>query len=239
MGVAGGPDLIQDGLVLSLDASDRNSYVSGSTTWFDLVGTNNGTLANGVGYTSSFNGSLVFDGTDDRVTFGSPNVSTSCTVSQWIQPLSGSATTMGTITYVAVNSATSVLFSQLIKSAGTWYHQVLVSGYQSGYAEEMNMYFQSIVTSFVENNTPYNFTFTWERTPGVNSTLKTYLNGIYREQQVQTNTYWANTASLATATYSIASSYKGNVGTTSFYNRALTASEVQQNYNAQKSKFGL
>jgi hypothetical protein len=239
MGVAGGPDLIQDGLVLSLDASDRNSYVSGSTTWFDLVGTNNGTLTNGVGYTSSFNGSLVFDGTDDRVTFGSPNVSTSCTVSQWIQPLSGSATTMRTVEYVAVNTATAVIFSQLIKVSDTWYHQVLISGYQAGYAEEMNVYFQSTVTPFVQNNTPYNFIFTWERTAGVNSTLKTYLNGTYREQQVQTTTYWANTASLSTATYNIASTYKGNVGTTSFYNRALTAQEVLQNYNAQKSKFGL
>jgi hypothetical protein len=101
------------------------------------------------------------------------------------------------------------------------------------------MYFQSIVTSFVENNTPYNFTFTWERTPGVNSTLKTYLNGVYREQQINTNNYWANTASLATATYNISNTYKGNIGTTSFYNRALTETEITQNYNAQKARFGL
>jgi hypothetical protein len=209
------------------------------TTIYDLSGNNNnGTLINGPTFNSANSGSIVFDGTDDRLTFGSPNMTSSCTINQWIQPLSGSATTMGTITYVAVNSATSVLFSQLIKSAGTWYHQVLVSGYQSGYAEEMNMYFQSIVTSFVENNTPYNFTFTWERTPGVNSTLKTYLNGVYREQQINTNNYWANTASLATATYNISNTYKGNIGTTSFYNRALSAAEVLQNFNAQKSRFG-
>jgi len=234
------PKIVTDGLVLALDAGNTKSYISGSTTWFDKSGRgNNGTLVNGVGYTSSFNGSLVFDGTDDKVTFGSPSVSTSCTVSQWIQPLSGSATTMRNVEYVALNSATAVIYSQLIKITNTWYHQVIISGYPAGYAAEMNVYFQSTVTPFVQNNTPYNFTFTWEQTPGVNSTLKTYLNGVYREQQVQTTTYWANTASLSTATYSIASSYKGNVGTTSFYNKALSASEIQQNFNALRGRYGI
>ena len=47
MGISGGPDIIQDGLVLSLDASDLNSYVSGSSTWFDLSGNNrNFTIVN-------------------------------------------------------------------------------------------------------------------------------------------------------------------------------------------------
>jgi hypothetical protein len=103
----------------------------------------------------------------------------------------------------------------------------------------MNIYLQNNVTSFVQNNTPYNFSFTWERTPGVNSTLKTYLNGVFREQQIKTNDYWANTASLATSAYTVGSSYKGNIGTTSFYNRVLTAAEVLQNYNATKTRFGL
>ena len=231
--------IVTDGLVLCLDAADRNSYVSGSTTWFDVAGSNNGTLVNGVGYTSSFNGSLTFDGTDDRVTFGSPNMTSSCTVSQWIQPLSGSATTMRTVEYVTLNSGTAVIYSQLIKLTDTWNHQTIISGYQAGYAEEMNVYFQSNVTSFVQNNTPYNFSFTWERTPGVNSTLKTYLNGVYREQQTNTSDYWANTASLATTTYNISNSYKGNIASTQIYNRALSASEVLQNYSAQKARFGL
>jgi hypothetical protein len=146
---------------------------------------------------------------------------------------------MRTVEYVAVNSATAVLYSQLIKSSNLWYHQTLVSGYQAGYAQEMNIYFQSNVTSFIQNNTPYNFSFTWERTPGSGSTLKTYLNGVFREQLIQTNDYWANTASLATSAYTVGSSYKGNIGTTSFYNRVLTAAEVLQNYNATKTRFGL
>jgi hypothetical protein len=232
------PSIVTNGLVMNLDAGFTPSYPTTATTWYDVSSEgNNGTLTNGPTYSSVNGGSIVFDGADDTLTFGSPNITSSCTVNQWIQPLSGSATTMRTLGYVTVNSATATLYSQLVKNSNVWYHQVLVSGYQSGYAEEMNVYFQSNVTSFVQNNTPYNFTFTWERTSGVNSTLKTYLNGVYREQEINTNNYWVNTASLATATYNISNTYKGNISNTTFYNRALTSTEILQNYQATFTRF--
>lgn len=228
-------------LVLYLDAANPRSYVSGSTTWNDISrGGNIGTLINGVGYTSSYNGELVFDGVDDRMRLGnSIPLTTSCTFNQWIHPLSGSATTMTTLIYYIIGTAKTNLYSQLIKSSGVWYHQTLAGGYASGYPEEMNVYFQSNVTQFVQNNTPYNFCFTWERIPGAGSTLKTYLNGVFREQLVNTNNYWANTASLDTAKYETGVTFKGNTGIMSSYNRVLSADEIKQNYNAHKSRYGL
>jgi hypothetical protein len=63
--------IITDGLVLYLDAGNPASYPGSGTTWFDLSGNgNNGTLVNGVGYTSDNLGSLVFDGVDDYVNVG-------------------------------------------------------------------------------------------------------------------------------------------------------------------------
>ena len=63
-----GPKIVRDGLVLALDAADRNSYISGSTTWTDLSGNGNtGTLTNGPTYSSANGGSLVFDGSNDYV----------------------------------------------------------------------------------------------------------------------------------------------------------------------------
>ena len=67
MSFSNGPTVVTNGLVLSLDAGDRNSYVSGSTTWFDLAGTNNGTLTNGPTFNTGSFGSIVFDGVDDYV----------------------------------------------------------------------------------------------------------------------------------------------------------------------------
>jgi hypothetical protein len=58
--------IVTDGMVLNLDAANRKSFVSGSTSWYDLSGGgNNGTLTNGPAYNSANGGSIVFDGIDD------------------------------------------------------------------------------------------------------------------------------------------------------------------------------
>jgi len=59
--------IVQNGLVLNLDAGVDASY-DGGTTWRDLEGGNNGTLTNMTdNFDSANGGSIVFDGTDDRV----------------------------------------------------------------------------------------------------------------------------------------------------------------------------
>lgn len=60
--------VIQDGLVLHLDAANKNSYPGSGTSWTDLTRNgNNGTLNNGVSYSSANSGTLVFDGSNDYV----------------------------------------------------------------------------------------------------------------------------------------------------------------------------
>ena len=60
-----GPDIIEDGLVLCLDAANINSYPKSGTTWTDLAGFHDGTLTNGPTFSSDNGGVLVFDGTND------------------------------------------------------------------------------------------------------------------------------------------------------------------------------
>ena len=47
MAVASGPNVVEDGLVLALDAGNTKSYPGSGSTWTDTVGSNNGTLTNG------------------------------------------------------------------------------------------------------------------------------------------------------------------------------------------------
>jgi hypothetical protein len=68
MGVYGGPDIITDGLVLTLDAGSTKSYSGLGTTWKDLSGNGNtATLVNGTTFNSADGGSIVFDGVDDQL----------------------------------------------------------------------------------------------------------------------------------------------------------------------------
>ena len=73
MGCSSGPDIIQDGLVLCLDAASIRSYPKSGTTWSDLAGSNNGTLTNGPTFSSNNGGSVVLDGTNDYVHLGDPS----------------------------------------------------------------------------------------------------------------------------------------------------------------------
>jgi len=81
----------------------------------------------------------------------------------------------------------------------------------------------------------YNITLTWD-----SSNFNSYVNGVYN----LTSTY---AASGTTSFFTIggytsplgSQGFTGKIATTQIYNRALTAQEVTQNYNAFKSRFGL
>ena len=237
MGVAGGPDLIQDGLVLSLDASDRNSYVSGSTTWFDLSGLNNsGSLTNGPTFNTGSLGSIVFDGTNDYVLVSSGSTS--------INPTVG----------ITVASFFNVA------SYGSNYAPIVFK--QNNYASTYEQYSLGFVS-----NTPFLVVTGVDRTQKVLQVTGNYTNQtIYVAGTCDTVTdeiklYINGTLMLTgsfTSTFDVADTpiNIGGIGVLKFgatytgftngkifnaqiYNRALTASEIQQNYNAQKSKFGL
>ena len=76
MGCSSGPDIIEDGLVLCLDAASKRSYPGTGTTWTDLRGDNNGTLTNmdASNFDQANGGSLTFDGTNEDVDVSIQNI---------------------------------------------------------------------------------------------------------------------------------------------------------------------
>ena len=230
---AGGPDLIQDGLVLCLDAGDRNSYQSGSLSWFDLSGNNNsGSLVNGPTFNTGSFGSIVFDGVNDYVEINTnpilPGVSGS--VSVWFSISNTTNNTVGNGGYCEIVSkhnpgtsfngwaitATTSSLSSFIKDGSTnWY---LTTG------------------SVIIPNRWYNAVITFQS----NSSLMLYTNGILSDSRsVGVLTTNINPLRLAISVDTFWAYFQGQIATTLIYNRVLSAQEVLQNYNAQKSRFGL
>ena len=77
------PSIIKDGLVFYVDAANPNSYISGNTTTNDLIQSNNGTLINGVGFSTENNGAWDFDGTDDYISLSNTITNTIYTLDFW------------------------------------------------------------------------------------------------------------------------------------------------------------
>ena len=63
-----GPRIVTDGLVLCLDAADRNCYAGTGSTAYDQSGNgSNGTFINSPSYTTDYGGCFTFEGTNDRI----------------------------------------------------------------------------------------------------------------------------------------------------------------------------
>jgi len=80
------PNVVTEGLNFYLDPANPNSFLSGSTTIFDLAGSgNNGQLINGPVYSGTNYGTISLDSTDDRINIPNFNNQTDGTVSIWVR----------------------------------------------------------------------------------------------------------------------------------------------------------
>jgi hypothetical protein len=219
------PKVITDGLVLYLDAANPKSYVSGSTTWGDLSRSgNNGTLINGVGYNSSNLGSLSFDGIDDYVQCPNINPGNSLSVDVWFNKISGTGFQGILGNWNSTGPGDSWLITQNSGNRSSFYVRFNAS---SG---------DDIIdtTTTISSNVWYNYTGTFS-----NSTLSLYRNGILvNSKSTLQNTIFQNLLNIWVGRFSTLY-FSGLIPIGRVYNRALSAQEILQNYNATKTRFGL
>jgi hypothetical protein len=228
------PNIVTDGLVLYLDAANTKSYVSGSTTWADIAAGNNGTLVNGPTYNNANGGSIVFDGVNDYINIAD-NVNLTNTSSLSINIWFKSTDVQSRINDL-IGKGTSDLDEEYTVLVGNTFLYFDV-GIESG------PYIQN-TTTFL-NNVWYNTCCVHSRSGGI-STLTGYVNGV-------ATTGFTNNATAAPNNNSFPISIgkrfynsnpygrilNGNIAQISIYNRALSVTEVLQNYNALKGRFGL
>ena len=214
---------VTSGLILNLDASNANSYPGSGTTWYDLSGNNkNGTLTNGPTFSSANGGSIVYDGADDTVTC---NLVTSdannVTMEAWFK-----ATTLpgdrGLILNGNGGSNGYGLQFGACGTAGTTLY-VFFGGINCNVVS-----YGTLVT-----NTWYQAVYTRTTTPSISNIL--YINGISRSTNNSSNP----NAAPAGSTLIGHSAFNGNIAIARIYNRALSATEVLQNFNVTKNRFGL
>lgn len=231
---------VTNGLVLSLDAAKRDSYPGSGTAWRDISGNgNNGTLTNGPTFNSDNGGSIVFDGVDDFALINNPSTirNQDFTISVWINPGVQNAAIISIIDFDHAGSpfqgwvmqsedATTNRYFYLAWNDGAQFQPTGGGSFGAGKGIQ--------ITTSVWQNIIYSKSGT---------TLLGYKDG----SQIYTGTagngnvnYAANKNIQIGGCISVPSrNYKGNIPLVQIYNRALTASEVLQNYNAQKSRYGL
>ncbi len=214
MGVGYSPSIVAKGLVLCLDAGDPKSYNGSGTVWYDRSGKgNNGTMLN----MTFADKNMIFNGSNGQVnTSVIPNQSEG-TIAAWFN-------------------------MDLLKNYNTIFDNALgANDWEMWVYDYATLRFRTtasqadIVVSVngLVANRWYFMTLTWDSSFG-----KVYMNG-----EFATSDAAAVGSRVAPSTLAIGGSintrFDGKMGAFYIYNRALTPSEIKQNYNATKGRFGL
>ncbi len=217
--------IVKDGLVLDLDAAKKESYPGSGTRWNDIAGgVITGSLINGPTFNSNNGGSIVFDGADDYVNLGTTSfgITRDFTISFWMDMTQSGSMQIFTKGYnvpygiYIAKQPSNVLTCQLNLTSGYGETNTITTNY-SGIKNWV----------VIRNNT----SLTW------------YVNG--SQDSTSTLSSFDISQSLSKqwrigSNFDIAfTPFNGNIYTTQLYNRALSAAEITQNYNALKGRYGL
>ena len=235
-----GPNIVKDGLVLYLDPGSPNSYYNKTgNTITDISGNgNNGTLTNFGSqtiYDSNNGGSIVLDGTNDYIEISSggnhiPNL-TKCSYNFFVKFTNFSKAYNSLAETYDINGGTSnYQFTTLVKSNGKLAFYVFNTlGNQSSY--------DGTGTFTLSTNTWYMLTFVFQGS----NIQQGYVNGVLDGSVINPVASIASSSQNLRLGYSVfADRYPGvRIAQAQIYNRALSAQEILQNFNATRSRFGL
>lgn len=218
------PRIVTSGLIFALDAGDINSYPGSGTTAADLVGGTVGTLSSAT-FSSQNKGNWIFDGTDDYISITGLDSSfhtSQGSIEAWVKPSSDGSDQMvagfgGGGTYGA---------TRVIRINGSnWGYVTYGSGTEDwgGFAS-------------VAFNTWAHVVLGWNGTA-----LTFWLNTVkYTATRSGVVTPNSSVIRLGSAPWNAADrEFEGNIARYSAYSRLLSDSEIEQNYEAQKTRFGL
>jgi hypothetical protein len=212
-------NIISNGLTLQLDANNVSSYPGSGTTWFDLAGAQqNITLINSPTYTAASPSYFTFNGSTQRGSgTGAVLTSTAYTKTVWFY-----------LNAIGDNN---------LVSSDVGGHFMFFGGTSTLYCGHANWPSYTVFGSSTtfNLNTWYNATLTFNTTDG----MVLYINGIQNAIYTANKTALGGNSSTNIASFGAGNLLNGRIAKVYCYNKSLTASEVLQNYNVDKSKFGL
>ena len=216
MGVKVGPRIIQNGLILDVDAAVPRSYSGTGLTANGLIGGIGGTLVNGTGFGTTNNGFFIFDGSNDYINFGNSSTLQQSTgsLSAWTKASSPGGSYRGII---AKQGAYGLFYTDSVLVAYDW-------AADTPRSTGIN----------IADNTWKNVVLTYQS--GVSNGTRIYINGV--SVLTTTITILNQINNLFGGAEANANQFAScQISSFNMYSRVLTAQEVLQNYNTTKGRF--
>ena len=225
--------IIKEGLVSYIDAGNNESYPGSGTNWYDLSGTGtNCTLANGPTYDSNNMGSIYFDAVDDIVRCGNSanlRITDKITIMGFVKPNSDNIN-VSPIACKWSGTANQRAYYFGFSNKKAWF--ALSSNGLGGYPTVTSN------TSLINNNW-YHIAVTWDKSIG---DMNIYINGVFdaKTANVKNSIFDSNRQySIGSEDAGYAPTTRRNISVVQLYNRALSESEIKNNFNAMRQRYGL
>ena len=238
MSTFGGADIVKDGLVLALDAGSERSYPGSGTAWYDISGGGNtATLSAGISYDNGYGGNFVFNGSGYIIndTVSSILNSDTFTIELDLLPTvdtyaSGPGGRVIWSTHTSYSNRFMFIVSPTTGRIGCFTY--------SSYGGNLS------VANITTDDDAGKLGSEWKKVHFVRTTatnIDIYMNGVYNAYHTVPDYTDINQFSLGQEWDSSNPSdyYYGKQGPLKIYDRVLTQAEITQNYNAQKTRFGL
>ncbi len=229
MGINAGADVVEDGLVFCVDAASRRSYPGTGTVWTDLAGENDGTLTNGPTFNSANGGSIVFDGTNDYVVTSSNVGITGAsprTLCFWFYYISLGTGWQRNIVGYGLHGSGKVFDATTYFTGG--YYRIVGHHYGTGW---------DTTSTLPSRHTIINNAWNYACVSFDSTIVYVYTNGLFSNSKTISLNTDDSVLYMGKGAYSGYSNHSGGIANVSLYNRALTADEVRQNYNATRGRF--
>tara|TARA_R110000803_G_scaffold135965_1_gene202893 strand:- start:1062 stop:1721 length:660 start_codon:yes stop_codon:yes gene_type:complete len=209
--------IVTDGLVFCVDALDIDSYPRSGTAWTDLAGSTDLTFS-GATFDSAYP-AINFDGSNDTITCSSINCG-----SIWSQQCYFRPTNQSSGGYGYFNLG---------------WNAISEGGAIDGVTKRLYIYngdAQNISDSTFETDIWYNIAWVFNTT---DNTIKVYVNGVLDKTTSISGTFDFTTFTGLGRFTGTTHSLNGKLANFIIYNRELSASEVLQNFNAHRHRFGV
>jgi hypothetical protein len=239
--IEGSKSIVMDELVLYIDAANPRCYTPSATTLEELTEVNTGDLKGGVGYSSDKLGEWTLDGTDDHIDLGPRlpilNLTYPMSIDIWFKPtLLGVTDTKG-IFAGAINPTNTVYLGFSINLVIPAYTIEALIGDGTGNGPGSR---RSLFTTQSVNAGAWNHVVATASTGPV---FEVYINGVLSSGTTSGTGGAISWGSGASTQIGKVAGYNrfftGSVASVKYYNKKLSASEVLQNYNATRTRFGL
>jgi len=230
MSFSNGPKgIVTDGLVFAIDGGNPQSWISEAATCYDIIRGSTGAVDNNIDYSSSFGGYMYMDGTDTEIALGVQ------TAGQW---------SSDPCTFEFVARKTTLSSGILYMDRTDWKGTEGVEMFFYDFGGDLTFEARgagNLTSSPAVSSSPLSIDV-WYHLVGVfNGTDgKIYINGV----EDGTETIFSINDSTGNSYIGVYGSgtisrFVGDLGLMRIYHKALSATEIKQNFNSLKPRFGL